>query len=543
MKRGLRGLISSLSVRLLVYLLPTMAAVFVVYGFVAHHTTSDRWTETINAYATRTGELVKRATRYGMLLNRKEDVHQIIRFVAQTPGVAGIRIYDKQGVIVFSADDEETGRVVDLKAEACVICHDQAEPLHSPPLSSRVRVYSAPVTGERLMGVIDPIANTPECSNAACHAHPPEQSVLGVLDVRMSMAAVDDAVASTRNQWVLLTVVMLLLVGAATVVLVVRMVRRPVLALWEGTRLVAQGNLTTRIDVDSPDELGALARAFNRMTADLQAARTELEGWSHKLEDEVEQKTEELGQIQRQIVQMEKMASLGKLSATVAHEINNPLAGVLNYAKLVDRTLRDDPTPEDMAEVRRWLSVIQKETMRCGDIVRNLLVFARQSGKRLARINVREVVDRALLLVNHHAEMAGSTIQSSLDVEDDVVECDGDQIQQALLALVMNGIEAMRGRKGGVLRVAMSGDADTLQIDVSDTGCGIPEGVLPHIFEPFYSTKNQESGVGLGLAVVYGIVHRHGGEITVDTVPGEGTTFHLRLPRRPPAQSEVHAEA
>ena len=537
MKRGVRGLLSSLSVRLLAFLLLTMTGVFVAYGFVAHRATSDRWTETINDYATRTGDLVKRATRYGMLLNRKEDVHQIIRFVAQTPGVAGIRIYDKQGVIVFSADDKETGTQVDLKAEACVICHDQAEPLHSPPRSSRVRVYSAP-SGERLMGVIDPIANARECSSGACHAHPQEQSILGVLDVRMSMSAVDDAVASTRNQWVLLTVVMLLLVGSATVVLVVRMVRRPVLALWEGTRRVAQGDLTTRIAVDSPDELGALARAFNRMTSDLQVARTELEGWSHKLEEEVAQKTEELGQIQRQIVHMEKMASLGKLSATVAHEINNPLAGVLTYAKLIDRTLGDGPpTDEDMDEVRRWLSVIQKETVRCGDIVRNLLVFARQSGKRLSNLAVREVVERALLLVNHHAEMAGVSIARQLDVANDQIECDGDQIQQALLALLMNGIEAMRGRKGGVLTVAMSGDEDWLQVDVSDMGCGIPEGVLPHIFEPFFSTKNQESGVGLGLAVVYGIVHRHGGAITVDTAPGDGTTFHLRIPRRSPPES------
>lgn len=533
MRRGVRGLLSSLSVRLLAFLLTAMGVVFVAFGAISHFTTSERWTETINQLATRTGELVKRATTYGMMLNRKEDVHQIIRFVAETPGVAGIRIYDKQGVIVFSADDTEIGAQVDLKAEACVICHDQREPLRSPPLSDRMRVYRAP-SGERLLGVIDPISNSAQCASAACHAHPTDQSVLGVLDVRMSMAAVDEAVSATRLQWVWLVAVMLLFVGGISVLLVIRMVRRPVLALWDGTRRVAQGDLVTPIEITTPGELGALARAFNRMMEDLRAARAELTGWSRKLEDEVAAKTDELGRVQRQIVHMEKMASLGKLSATVAHEINNPLAGVLTYAKLVERSLREGVPPEEQEEVLRYVGAIQKETMRCGDIVRNLLVFARQSGSKLAPVPVKEVAERAVMLVRHKAEMAGVSL--SLEAEgDDVIVADADQVQQTLLALLMNGLESMNGSSDGRLVVRLIGDDAGLSLEVEDTGGGIPDEVLPHIFEPFFSTKNQESGVGLGLAVVYGIVHRHGGSIDVETRVGVGTTFKVRLPRQPPA--------
>lgn len=543
MRRGVRGLLSSLSVRLVAYLLIAMTVVLIAFGVLTHNTASARWTETINRFATRTGELIKRATTYGMMLNRKEDVHQIIRFVADAPGVAGIRIYDKQGIIVFSADDREIGTRVDLRAEACVICHDQEKPLQSPSLSDRMRVYRAP-SGERLLGVIDPIANSAQCSSAACHAHPSGQSILGVLDVRMSLAGVDEALAATRSQWIGLAAIMLLLVGGITVLLVVHLVRRPVLKLWEGTRRVAQGDLSTRIDIDSTDELGALSRAFNRMTTDLQTARTELTGWSLKLEREVAQKTDELRQVQRQILHMEKMASLGKLSATVAHEINNPLAGVLTYAKLVERTLRDGvPPEEEMEEVRRYLAVIQKETLRCGDIVRNLLVFARQSGAALAPVRIKEITERAMLLIRHHAEMTGVALTCEAGAIDDVVVCDADQIQQTLLALLMNAVEAMSGRGEGKLTVTLIDEGDILRVDVSDTGAGIPDEVLPHIFEPFFSTKNKESGVGLGLAVVYGIVHRHGGSIGIETKVGQGTTFQVRLPRQPPPAASDAAGA
>ena len=533
MPTGLKGILSSLSVRLLVRLLLTMAIVFAAYGVISYKATSDRWTDTIYGLAVQTGDLVKRATQYGMMLNRKEDVHQTIRLIAQTPGVAGIRIYDKSGAIIFSANEGEIGQQVDMQAEACVICHDKAEPLRSLSTENRMRMFKT-AGGERVLGVIDPIQNEPGCSSAACHAHPPSKSVLGVLDVKMSMAALDDALAATRAQVFWVTLIMALIVGVGTIVYVTREVRRPLARLQDGVEHIALGNLSTRIDIDSSDEIGKLARAFNRMTGDLQEAHAQLEDWSHKLEREVAEKTEELSRIQRQIIHMEKMASLGKLSATVAHEINNPLAGILTYAKLVERSLPADfDPPEERAEVERYVKAIQKETARCGDIVRNLLLFARQSGARFREVHVDEVVERSVLLVRHHLEMSGIELSTELiEGEDDMV-CDGDQLQQALVALLMNAVEAMSGNKAGRLSVRAAATDDNIYLHVGDTGGGIPEDVLPHIFEPFFSTKDKESGVGLGLAVVYGIVQRHGGQIDVTTAPGQGTTFHLKIPRRP----------
>jgi two-component system NtrC family sensor kinase len=234
---------------------------------------------------------------------------------------------------------------------------------------------------------------------------------------------------------------------------------------------------------------------------------------------------------------MEKMASLGKLSATVAHELNNPIAGMLTYTRLVQRVLAEQRLDADVRrELDGYLSVLQHECSRCGTIVQNLLLFARRTGAEMTPTDVNEVVERSLMLVRHHLEIAGVRLHRERFEGDPAIIADPGQLQQALVALLVNAVEAIKesGDGDGELTVRVDGDADEVRIHIADSGVGIPPEVLPRIFEPFFSTKDKESGVGLGLAVVYGIVQRHGGEIDVDSVPGRGATFHLRLPRRPP---------
>lgn len=521
----------SLGLRLFVCLFGIMILVFAGYTYVTVRGTSEHWREMLYQCANRSSELIKRATHYGMLLNRKEDVHHTIRMIARGPGVSGIRIYDKSGTIMFSADSSEIGQRVDLQAEACVICHGTQIPLESVPSESRVRIYRGP-EGQRIFGLIDPIKNAPECSTAPCHAHPPDQTVLGVLDVKMSMAEHDRSLAAVKRQMTIATLLMALIIGVASGLFIYRMVRLPVKHLIEGAQRIGRGDLFTRITLDRGDEIGELAAAFNRMTKDLQRARQEITEWSQKLEQKVLEKTEELSRAQRQIIHMEKMASLGKLAATVAHELNNPLAGILTYAKLIARELEADRlTPEERRELEGYLKVIQKESSRCGDIVRNLLLFARRSGVEFALQHLNEIVKRALMLVRHHLEMCGIRLHTELLAEGDEIVCDADQLQQALVALFVNAVEAMP--EGGTLTVRLLSPDDQVWIEVSDTGVGISDDVLPHIFEPFFSTKEGGNGVGLGLAVVYGIVQRHGGAIEVDSQVGKGTTFRLILPRKP----------
>lgn len=233
---------------------------------------------------------------------------------------------------------------------------------------------------------------------------------------------------------------------------------------------------------------------------------------------------------------MDKMASLGKLAATVAHELNNPLAGILNYAKLVGRTLQEsNASIPERDELYQHLRFIQKEANRSGGIVRNLLTFARPSGVELALHSLSEILDRSVMLIGHHMEMAEIDLDMDKIKGDDRLVCDADQLEQAIVALLVNAVEAMSD--GGTLTVKIEGTEESVQITIGDTGVGIPEDVIPHIFEPFYSLKEETNGAGLGLAVTYGIVQRHHGMIQVESEIGRGTTFRIELPRRP-AQEE-----
>ncbi len=526
----LTRLYHSVSLRLFLLLFGVVVAGGILQAFVGARATSSQWMDFLEQSAGRTSELIKTGTYYGMLLNRKEEIHRTIAQIAQTPDVAGVRIYDKRGVIIFSADRAEIGRTVDLQAEACVVCHDRAEPLHSVPARSRTRLYTN-ADGGRILGLISPIENQPECSSGGCHAHPKDQTVLGVLDVMMSLSSADERMATMNRDLALSSLLMIAVIGASSALFIYRVVRVPVLRLIRGTERVARGDLDSRIDVGTRNQIGQLAVSFNAMTDELKAARQELTAWSDKLEKKVVEKTDELSHAHQQIVQMEKMASLGKLSATVAHELNNPLAGILTYSKLIGRSLGEEGfAPGDREEIARYLDLIQKESRRCGDIVRNLLAFARASGGEFALQHLNPILERAAMLIRHHLEMKGIRLENVPIAGDDQIVCDADQVQQAILALLVNAVEAMP--QGGTLTLRAEGDADAVRIAVADSGVGIPAEVLPNIFEPFFSTKEGGTGVGLGLSVVYGIVQRHAGRVDVESAVGRGTTFTLRFPRK-----------
>jgi two-component system NtrC family sensor kinase len=232
------------------------------------------------------------------------------------------------------------------------------------------------------------------------------------------------------------------------------------------------------------------------------------------------------------------MAELGKLAATVAHEVNNPLMGILTYARLTRKALdKADPAPPNKDRLVEQLEIIENESRRCGDLMRNLLMFARQSPRTLQANDVNALVGRAVTLIRHQLELQGIELEQNLNPELPPVVCDAGQIQQIVLGLLVNATEAMKASNGGKLRVETRRDGDAgVVIGVRDDGPGIPPEVMPHIFEPFYTTKTDEQRTGLGLAVAKSIVETHGGEITVESQPGKGAAFTIRLPLEAPAQ-------
>lgn len=543
MANKLRSIVQSLGFRLLFPLFLTIVAVLTIHATLSFHATKEDLLGFVRADVNRSSGLIKRATHDGMLLNRKDEVQATIERLTEEPEIAAVRVYDKGGTIVMSARLEEIGQRINIASETCRSCHEEEARTKENALlerSSLTRVGGGP----EVLRHLSIIENRPSCAAAECHGSPADEPVLGVLDLEMSLAPLDAAIHKARIQFFWTTLILVCIVGVVAAMFVKYLVTVPVSRLYEGTQRIADGDLDTRIRVRGHHELACLADAFNRMAEDLSHSRRQVVEWSQKLEEKVVEKTKELSRAQRQVMHMEKMASLGKLSATVAHELNNPIGGVLTYARLVRRELEKQPLEVDLRdELSRYLSLVEKECIRCGEIVQNLLVFARCSGAAFAPADINEIVDRSLMLVRHHFEISGVQVHCEPLEGDSHILADAGQLQQALVALLVNADEAMKELDGDEkdLTVRLRGSADEVQIDIADTGVGIPPEVLPQIFEPFFSTKETENRVGLGLAVVYGIVRRHGGQIDVESTVGQGTVFRLRLPRH--AEPEDHAES
>lgn len=543
MNRRLAALLRSLEIRLIAPLCLTIGLVLAIHAVLGFRASKDDYTHLIEGEIARTSELVRGATHDGMLLNRPAEVQATIVRLAGAPEMASIRVYDKNGAIVRSADPTELGRKLPIKSDVCLSCHEGGDEKDDALYEHQGRLRTE--DGHDVLSRLTVIVNEPACVESACHIHPESQRVLGVLDVEMSLQPFERAIASASRRLLWTTLVLIGVSGFLAAMFVRRVVQRPVAAIHAGTTRIAAGDLDTQIDVKGVHELARLGEAFNRMVADLRTAREDITQWSQTLEQRVEAKTAELQQAQHQVLHMETMASLGKLSATVAHELNNPISGILTYAKLVKRELAEQPLDERVRdELNRYLTLIDKESARCGAIVHNLLTFARRKGAEMQVVDLNEITDRSMMLVRHHLEIHGFKSNVIHLEGDPTIVADPGQIEQAYIALLMNAVEAMQASNARerTLTVRLSGDQNEAVIEIADTGVGIAPDAMPHIFEPFYSTKGKESGVGLGLAVVYGIINRHGGSINVRSSPGLGAAFELRFPRRQPESAAAEPD-
>ena len=444
-------------------------------------------------------ETIKSSTHFDMLENRRENLHRDIRAVGglHEQGIRKVRVFNKEGRIMFSSTSEEIGTSLDTRGEACYACHAEGKPLERLGIQARARAFRAP-DGTRVLGVIKPIPNEPSCSTAACHAHSAKQSLLGVLDVNVSLKEVDEEIARSRMV-ITASAVLAILAGSSMLWwLNRRLVVRPVAALLEGTRRVSEGDLSTVIPVSGRHELSALAKAFNEMTRNL-------------------------ADTQGQLAQADKLASVGRLAAGVAHEINNPLTGVLSYASLLRKRMdHDAPACED-------LDVIVRETVRCRGIIRGLLDFARPTAPARKIMDLNEVVRRAVSVVMTQLTLNQVNLSLDLAVELPEVQADANQIQQVVVNLLLNAADAIGAEGGNIRATTRAGSSQSIEFLLADSGRGIAAEDLPRIFEPFFTTKGNH-GTGLGLAVSWGIVEAHGGTLEVQSELGEGTRFTLRLP-------------
>jgi two-component system NtrC family sensor kinase len=578
----------------------------------------------VERHASQLSEAVKADTESDMLRNDRERIHESIRRIGQQESIDRIRVFNKSGEIIYSSEAADIGTMVDKQTESCYRCHSAGKPLDHLDMEERTRIFQPHPDSPRLLGIINPIYNAPSCWSAACHAHPETQAVLGVLDVTIPLTEVDRNIR--RSQWAALVLALgVILVLSMIVGLMVRgWIDRPVQELVAATRNVAGGNLGFRLTVKRDDELGVLANSFNNMT-------------------------DKLAQARLQLFQSDKLASLGRLAAGVAHEINNPLTAVLTYSSYLLKRSQGRP------ETQHDLQVIVSETIRCREIVKNLLDFARQTVPKKRKADVNEIIGRAAKVIENQLALGRVKLVMDLDPALPNVTVDANQIQQVFINLMVNAADAIGENEGtikvtsralslpptGVLQIKtavcrkrhelvdrkfqidakpsitmrfrkgedtglihlnpmygsdahqlngmpdLAGGVELLcpecstsliaegercpkcgapiyafevplkglvqgclqkgcgwhrweQVDsnwndefvevrVEDNGCGIPKTQMPHLFEPFATTKGPK-GTGLGLAVTWGIVDNHNGTIAVDSEVGVGTTFRVRIP-------------
>ena len=573
-------------------------------------------------------ETIKKSTRHDMMDNDLDDVFRMIRTIGEQPGIEKVRIFEKSGEVIYSTREEEIGTSVDLRAEACYACHASDQPLSHVDIPDRARVFNT-ASDRSLLGIINPIYNEPGCSDSICHYHPEGQKVLGVLDITMNLSDVEAVLRETRNQTLAAVLITFTVLGLLSYLFIRRRILKPVYSLVKACKQVAAGDLSPSVETDQVNELGLLSRSFNEMT--------------HKL-----------AEAQMQISQSDRLASVGRLAAGVAHEINNPLTGVLTYSSFLLKQAED----VDRGQLKDDLEVVVRETKRCRDIVKGLLDFSRQSAVTMRPLDLNEVIRRSFDVLANQASLKDVQLDRELTPDLPKVHGDPNQLQQVVVNLMVNALDAVdaggrvtvasrtvtvpaRGHaeirkafcpegcslvdpeyrirntpaitvkyrddegpgmlhidpvygrrnhvferelaagrriqaacpkcgvsllrenrdcpecgdrlfavdtdeRGPVYWCARKGcgytaweDGDTepkkgfVEVEVADNGMGIEPERMDRIFEPFHTTKGNR-GTGLGLAVSWGIVSRHRGVIRVESEPGKGTRFRVRIPLEDP---------
>ncbi len=509
---------------------------FVSFGFIFRSVNNRYLNTVILQNGTNIGSIVESSLYHSMLENDKSRLQNTLDVINTMSGIDEVNMYDSKDSLIYSSFTNDT---ISHSDPDCKNCHSDIKSLF-PEKQKSYRIMdlmsecsmNQKDNKHRHLLIKSPILNERSCYTASCHAHKPTDEVLGSLVIKIPLNDLDTAVEKFTTNFYMLAIFSTIALATFLILFTNKKIKNPLNSIIRASRAVAKGDLSIRLDVKHKQlsDIRMVSLAFNNMLDKLHAVSVELQNWSYQLEYKVQKKSEELLEAQNELIHIERIASIGKLSSSVAHEINNPLSGVLTYTKLVHKQLSkidlESTTKESML---KNLKVIESETKRCGDIVKGLLDFSRNDQQNLENAHIHKILNETYDLMSHQMKISNINFMTDFSAHIDLINCNPNQIKQVCVALLVNSTEAIF-QNGEVLMKTSNPDENTVKLDIIDNGSGIASEDINHIFEPFFSSKQKASGIGLGLAIVHGIVQSHKGTIDVVSEIGKGTMISISLP-------------
>ena len=509
---------------------------FVLFGVIFRSVNEQYLNTVIRQNGNNIGSIVEGSLYQSMLENDKSALQSTLDIINTMSGIDDVNMYDQRDSLAYTSFSSET---TTHSNPDCRSCHENISTMF-PRKEKSYRIINTKSecsmndndNSHRHLLIRSPILNEKSCYTSSCHAHPETDEVLGSLIIKIPLMDLDNAVKRSSTEFYLLATFITLLLLTILIFFTRKKIKNPLTDIIRASVAVSNGNKSTRLEIkpNQLDDMRMVSQAFNDMLDNIQSATEELQNWSQQLEYKVQKKSEELGAAQNELIHIERIASLGKLSSSVAHEINNPLSGILVYTKLIHKQLSNPElyaTKKD--SILRHLTLIENETKRCGDIVKGLLDFSRKDQEDFESKHLHEVLQETYELMIHPITIANISFLKDFSAKSDLFFGSPNQIKQACVAILVNASEAVR-ENGEIIFSTKNPDADSIRIEISDNGIGIPEDDILHIFEPFFSTKHNTSDIGLGLAIVHGIIKSHNGKIEVRSDIGKGSTISITLP-------------
>jgi two-component system, NtrC family, sensor kinase len=509
---------------------------FVTFGIIFRSVNERYMKSVIHQCGYRVAFLVEGSLYHSMLLNDKTLLQNTLDQLNNMPGIDAVHMYDNNQNLMYSSLPSDS--ILETDAN-CHVCHSNFDDFFDRKIkSSKILAKKGDCqmnkngNSNRQLFINSPILNEETCYTNDCHHHSADEEVLGSLMIKVPLKEMDIAIEESTTDFFLLATITTLLLLSFLILFTRNRIQNPLKEIIRASERVANGNLDTRLELkyNELDDIRKVSLAFNNMLDNLHSATIELQNWSQQLEYKVQKKSEELKEAHNELVHIERMASLGKLSSSVAHEINNPLTGVLTYTKLIQKILNKQlKESQNKESIIKYLGIVEDETKRCGEIVKGLLDFSRKDQQNFEPKELNLILRETYELMTHSMKMVNVNFVKNLNAKTDIIYCSPNQIKQACVAILQNAKEAIF-ENGEILLETNNPDNDSIKLEIIDNGAGIAEEDIPHIFEPFFSAKENKSGTGLGLAIVHGIVQNHHGKIDVKSTQGSGTTIAITLP-------------